>query len=98
GRVRVAASMADGGIDILVVAGNPWRSDYLRFAVDITPVEGDAFAFIDRDGPTRVIVEHPAEAARLRSEQEELDVRWSLSAIEETETAIRELGKDRKST
>src|SRR5438477_9946333 len=87
--------MADESIDILVVAGNPWRSDYLRFAADITPVEGDAFAFIDRDGPTRVIVEHPAEAARLRLEQEELDVRWSLSAIEETETAIRELGKRR---
>ena len=94
-RVRLAAAMADEGIDILVVAGNPWRSDYLRFAADITPVEGDAFAFIDRDGPTRVIVEHPAEAARLRLEQEELDVRWSLSAIEETETAIRELGKRR---
>ena len=94
-RARLATAMADEGIDILVVAGNPWRSDYLRFAADITPVEGDAFAFIDRDGPIRVIVEHPAEAARLRSEQEELDVRWSLSAIEETETAIRELGKRR---
>ena len=94
-RVRLAAAMADEGIDVLVVAGNPWRSDYLRFAADITPVEGHAFAFIDREGPTRIIVEHPAEAARLRSEQAELDVRWSLSALEETETAIRGLGKRR---
>jgi len=87
--------MADEGIDILVVAGNPWRCDYLRFAADVTPVEGHAFAFIDREGPARIITEHPAEARRLRSEQAELDVRWSLSAIEETETAIRELGKRR---
>jgi len=87
-RTRLAAAMAEKGIEILVVAGNPWRSDYLRFAADITPVEGHAFAFIEREGPTRIIVEHPAEAARLRSEQAELDVRWSLSAIEETETAI----------
>src|SRR6266516_2683256 len=87
--------MADEGIDILVVAGNPWRSDYLRFAADITAVEGQAFAFIDRDGPARIIVEHPAEAARFRSERAELDVRWSLSAIEETEIAIRELGRRR---
>src|SRR5256885_3791669 len=94
-RVRLANAMADEGIDILVVAGNPWRSDYLRFAADITPVEGHAFAFIDRDGPARIIVEHPAEAARLRFEQAELDVRWSLSAIEETKTAIRELGERR---
>src|SRR2546427_7195 len=70
-------------------------SAWLGFAADITPVEGQAFAFIDRDGPVRIIVEHPAEAARLRSEQARLDVRWSLSAIEETETAIRELGKRR---
>jgi len=49
--------MADEGIDVLVVAGNPWRGDYLRFAADITPVEGQAFAFIDRDGPARIIVE-----------------------------------------
>ena len=94
-RARLATAMADEGIDILIVAGNPWRGDYLRFAADITPVEGQAFAFIDRDGPVRIIVEHPAEAARLRSEQARLDVRWSLSAIEETETAIRELGKRR---
>ncbi len=87
--------MAEEGIDVLVVAGNPWRSDYLRFAADITPVEGHAFALIEREGPARIIVEHPAEAARLRSEQAELDVRWSLSAIEETETAIRELGRRR---
>src|SRR5439155_876521 len=92
---RLDAAMANEGIDVLVVAGNPWRSDYLRFAADITPLEGHAFAFIDRGGPARIIVEHPAEAARLRSEQAELDVRWSLWAIEETETAIRGLGKRR---
>ncbi len=94
-RARLVAAMADEGIDVLVVAGNPWRSDYLRFAADITPVEGHAFAFIDREGPTRIIVEHPAEAARLRSEQTELDVRWSLCAIEEAESEIRELGRRR---
>jgi Xaa-Pro aminopeptidase len=87
--------MADEGIDILVVAGNPWRSDYLRFAADITPVEGQAFAFIERGRPARIVVEHPAEAARLRSEQAGLDVRWALSAIAVTETAIRALGKRR---
>ncbi len=94
-RTRLAAAMAEEGIDVLVVAGNPWRSDYLRFAADITPVEGHAFAFIQCEGPARIIVEHPAEAARLRWEQAELDVRWSLSAVGEAETAIRALGERR---
>ena len=84
--------MADEEIDVLVVAGNPWRSDYLRFALDVTPIEGHAFAFLEREGPGRIIVEHPAEAARLRSEQPQLQVSWSPSPIAETETAIRALG------
>ena len=91
-RARLAAAMADEGIDILVVAGNPWRSDYLRFAADFTPTEGQAFAFIDGDGPSQVIVEHPAEAARLRSEQPHLQVNWSCAPIEAAETAIRAYG------
>lgn len=88
-------AMAREEIDVLVVAGNPWRSDYLRFAVDITPIEGQVFAFIERDEAARIIVEHPAEAARFRSEQPELHVKWSPSPIEEAEIAIRSLGERR---
>ena len=77
-RVRLAAAMADEGIDILVVAGNPWRCDYLRFAADVTPVEGHAFAFIDREGPARIITEHPAEARRLRSERADRSLGLSM--------------------
>jgi len=91
-RTRLVAAMAVEEIDVLVVAGNPWRSDYLRFALDVTPIEGHAFAFLEREGPGRIIVEHPAEAARLRSEQPLLQVSWSPSPIAETETAIRALG------
>ena len=94
-RARLAAAMAGEGIDVLVLAGNPWRSDYLRFALDVTPVEGQAFAFIEREGPARIIVEHPAEAARLRSEQPELQVSWSQVPIEAAENAVLALGTRR---
>jgi Xaa-Pro aminopeptidase len=94
-RARLAAAMAVEQIDVLVVVGNPWRSDYLRFALDVTPVEGHAFAFIERGGPVRIIVEHPAEAARLRSEQPELEVSWSQAPIEAAENAVRALGTRR---
>ena len=43
------------GIDVLVVAGNPWRSDYLRYAVDLTPTEGQVFALVEREGQVQVV-------------------------------------------
>ena len=63
-RGRLTAAMAAEGIDTLVVAGNPWRSDYLRYALDLTPAEGQVLAFIGSDGAARVITELPGEAAR----------------------------------
>jgi len=84
--------MAAEGMDILVVAGDPWRSDYLRYATDLTPSEGQVFAFVERESVVRVITESPVEAARFRAEQGDLQVTWSLSPIEEAEAAIRSLG------
>jgi Xaa-Pro dipeptidase len=94
-RARLAAAMAAEGIDLLLVAGNPWRSDYLRYAADLTPAEGQVFAFVGREGTERVIAELPAEAARFHSEQPELQVSWSSSPIEDAEAAIRSLGRRR---
>ncbi len=90
-RGRLSSAMAEGGIDVLVVAGNPWRSDYLRFAVDVSPDEGQAFALVHSDGRTRLIVESEAEAARICAEQPALDVTVSATPIAETLQAIAAL-------
>jgi Xaa-Pro dipeptidase len=94
-RARLAAAMAAEDVDVLLVAGNPWRSDYLRYAVDLTPVEGHVFAFVEREGAVRVVAELPGEAARFRSEQSELQVTWSPSPVEEAEAHLRSLGAAR---
>jgi Xaa-Pro aminopeptidase len=87
--------MAEEGVDVLVVAGNPWRSDYLRYAADLTPTDGQVFALLEREGQIRVVAEHPGEATRFQSEQPELRVIWSPSPIEEAEAAIRSFGRRR---
>jgi Xaa-Pro dipeptidase len=94
-RARLAAAMEAEGIEVLVVAGNPWRSDYLRYAVDLTPTEGQVFALIEREGHAQVVAEHPAEAARFQSERPELRVTWSPLPIEDAEAAIRSFGRRR---
>ena len=57
--------MGNAGIDVLAIAANPWRSDYLRYAIDVTVVEGTAIALVERDGGTRLLRESPAGADRL---------------------------------
>jgi Xaa-Pro aminopeptidase len=94
-RARLATAMAAEGIDVLVVAGNPWRSDYLRYVADLTPTDGQVFAFLEREDCVQVVAEHPGEATRFQAEHPGLRVIWSPSPIEEAEAAIRLFGRKR---
>ncbi len=63
-RERLLATMEDDGIDALVLYGNAWQCDYLRYATDFAAVEGDALAVLLPGGETRLFVESAAEAER----------------------------------
>jgi Xaa-Pro dipeptidase len=65
---RLRDAMHAEGLDILVIAGNPWRSECLRYALDYTPTEGLALAVIERAGPSQLIVSTPTEAGRAKLE------------------------------
>jgi Xaa-Pro dipeptidase len=80
--------MQDAGLDLLVLAANAWRTDYLRYAIDVTPMEGQAIALIGRGGKTRLFVENPFEAARIAAEQPQLQVSWSAAPLADAEQAI----------
>jgi Xaa-Pro aminopeptidase len=88
---RLRAAMDQAGIDLLILAGNAWRSDYLRYALDVTPMEGLALAFISPSG-TRLLVESPAEAERILREQPQLDVAWSSDLLRAAEAVIAKQG------
>jgi len=90
GRLRQAMAQAD--LDLLVVPGNAWRSDYLRFALDVTPMEGQAVACFSREGAARLIVENPTEAARLAAEQPALEVSWSSRPFDDTSAWLASQG------
>ena len=60
-----AATMAEG-IDGVLVVGNSWQIDYLRWAADYSVLEGDAIAIVLADGETHIFVEGPVEATRAR--------------------------------
>ena len=71
---QIQSAMQTHGVDALLLAGNAWRSDYLRYAVDVTPMEGEAVALITLDNPPQLWVQHPAEADRIRAERSHLAV------------------------
>ena len=51
-RTRLAAAMAEAGIDVLLLYGNAWQNDYLRYATDFGILEGQALAIVREDGVT----------------------------------------------
>ena len=80
-QARLHAAMAKEGIEVLFVVGNPWRNDYLRYACGVALSEGQAVAVVDPKERNVLIVETPAEAARIAAEQPGLDVHFAPSAI-----------------
>jgi len=86
-RHRLWQACAAAGIQTLVVYGNAWTCDYLRYACDFAPLEGHALAILDANG-TRLLLEVRAEAARARAETAGLDVHWAADFHAEAREAI----------
>ena len=67
-RRALTSRMADSQLDFLLVYGNAWQSDYLRYATDFGILEGEALALISRDGEVTLFVDSALEAERARGE------------------------------
>jgi Xaa-Pro dipeptidase len=64
--LRCAMKAAD--VDRLLLYGNNWRADYLRYGSDFSIVEGQGLALFARDGAVTLLLDDPAEADRARAE------------------------------
>jgi Xaa-Pro dipeptidase len=70
-RARIAdlrRAMEDADIDRLLVYGNNWHADFLRYTSDFGIVEGQGLALFERDGSVVLLLDDPAEAERARAE------------------------------
>ncbi len=73
-RKRLADAMEEDGLDILVLYGNAWQSDYLRYASDFGILEGEGLAVMRRDGAVTLYLDHPLEAERASVEVPGIEV------------------------
>lgn len=89
-RRRLMAAMGEAGCDAVLVYGNAWQCDYLRYVTDFPPVEGEALALFFAGGDTRLFVESAADAARARIEVPYAEI---VQCEDLTETVCNELGR-----
>lgn len=75
-RERTRELCRERGWDRLLVYGNAWRCDYLRYVSDFPILEGHGFAVLERDGSVRLALESAMEAERAGVEAPDCDVVW----------------------
>jgi Xaa-Pro dipeptidase len=67
-RRRLLDAMAQAGIAEMVLYGNAWQGDYLRYAADFGILEGHGIAVVSADGMTELFLDSATEAERAEAE------------------------------
>jgi Xaa-Pro aminopeptidase len=73
-RRRLAAAMREAGIDRLVLYGNAWQGDYLRYGSDFGILEGHGIALVGRDGGAELYLDSATECERAEAEVPQIAV------------------------
>ena len=76
-RQRLAAAMRDAGIDRLVLYGNAWQGDYLRYGSDFGILEGHGVALVGRDGAAELYLDSATDAERAEAEVPQITVHFA---------------------
>jgi len=73
-RNRLRQAMAQAGIEALIVYGNSWQADYLRYVTDFPILEGHGIGIVAPDGSIELFLDSAAEAERAEVETAEVKV------------------------
>jgi Xaa-Pro aminopeptidase len=94
-RARLIAAMAEARLDLLLVYGNAWQGDYLRYATDFGIVEGQALALVGRDGHVALYLDSPLEVDRAELDCPAAEVIHAPDLIAEVDAALGRLRNHR---
>jgi Xaa-Pro dipeptidase len=84
-RARLVTAMTDAGLDALLIYGNAWQCDYLRYATDFGSLEGQALAVVGKDGQVVLYLDSPFEVDRAELDCPDVEVLYApdiLSALD----------------
>jgi Xaa-Pro dipeptidase len=80
-RQRLAAAMREAGIAHLVLYGNAWQGDYLRYASDFGLLEGHGIALVAGDGAVEMFLDSATEAERALAETPGVKVHFAADIV-----------------
>jgi Xaa-Pro aminopeptidase len=94
-RARLIEAMAETGLDMLLVYGNAWQVDYLRYATDFGILEGQALALVRGDGHVTLYLDSALEADRAQLDCPGVEVIYARDLIAEVDGALDRLRNQR---
>src|SRR3954470_11843262 len=94
-RKRLTDAMQESGLDVLLVYGNAWQGDYLRYATDFGILEGQALAIVRGDGHVTLYLDSPLEADRAALDCPGVEVVLAPDLVGEVEAALNRLRNQR---
>jgi len=74
---RLLGAMADAGIEHVVLYGNAWQGDYLRYATNFGILEGHGIVVVSSDGAIELFLDSATEAERAESEAPENKINFA---------------------
>jgi Xaa-Pro aminopeptidase len=80
--------MSESGIDVLLIYGNAWQSDYLRYTTDYSILEGQALALVRADGHVTLYLDSPLEVDRAALDCPALDIVHAPQLLGEVDRAL----------
>jgi Xaa-Pro dipeptidase len=76
-RRRLLAAMAEAGVEQMVLYGNAWQGDYLRYAADFGILEGHGIAVVSADGTTELFLDSATDAERAEVETQGVGIQFA---------------------
>src|SRR5262245_43160411 len=94
-RARLVEAMVQTGLDILLVYGNTWQGDYLRYATNFGILEGQALALVRSDGHVTLYLDSLLEADCAQLDCPGVEVIFASDLIAEVDGALDRLRNQR---
>ena len=94
-RGRLTAAMREAGIDALLLYGNAWQGDYLRYGCDFGILEGHGVALVSADGTAELYLDSATDAERAEAETADVAVRFHANIGSAVSARLALLGKAR---
>ncbi len=94
-RQRLSGSMRAAGIAHLVLYGNAWQSDYLRYGSDFGILEGQGIALISADGNVELYLDNATDAERAEIEVPRVQVHFAGNLTRAVDERLARIADER---